>query len=330
MVGIRWVPYVVAVWPFLIAFGFSQQLEESILGLPKSVDPSRPGAIVLHGGGRVTDDAFNRFVELAGGQSARIVFVPCAGFRVGDYDSDQELLERLNYRYSAWANLEREGSVKSFQFLFTDSPEDADREDFVEPLSNATGVWFSGGSQLRLNYRFVGHFPKQTLFQKRLRDIVIRGGVVGGTSAGTAAMPEIMTMWSEKDEDDAPQTAVAAHGLGLMRNAVVEQHFETRGGRMERFIGLFRDSQRLDELSGRKGTGNRIVGLAVEEATALVVRYNDVEVVGNGHAHLVLKANQGRTMVWHQLGPGESARLTSVPRDLGGILKSESVLTILP
>ena len=69
--------------------------DDNILGLPKPDDPQKPGALVLHGGGKVTDDLFDRFIELAGGKQAKIVFVPSAGYRVGDYRNEAELL--LNF-----------------------------------------------------------------------------------------------------------------------------------------------------------------------------------------------------------------------------------------
>jgi len=93
--------------------------------------------------------------------------------------------------------------VADFRFLYTDDPDDADSTAFVKAVHQATGVWFSGGDQLRLNYRFVGKHPAQTKFQIALRRVVERGGVVGGTSAGTAAIPEIMTLWSERMHEAA-------------------------------------------------------------------------------------------------------------------------------
>lgn len=193
---------------------------QDLLGMPTPRDPQQPGAVVLHGGGAITADVFNRFVELAGGKNARIVFVPCAGYRREWYDTDEEFLAALGSRYSSWTALVRQGRARSFQFLFTDDPEDADDAEFCKPLETATGVWFSGGWQSRLNYRFVGNFPQQTRFQGLLRHVVERGGVVGGTSAGTAALPEIMTMWDERESEGAPATARTAHGLGLLTKAI--------------------------------------------------------------------------------------------------------------
>jgi cyanophycinase len=283
--------------------------DDNLLGLPTPQDPTRPGAVVLHGGGSVTQATYDRFWELAGGKEARIVLIPCAGFRVGDYDTDEDYREAISRRYGNWMRWEDKGWVKSFRFLYTDDPADADSEEFCEPLESATGVWFGGGQQTRLNWRFVGVYPEQTRFQELLRGVLERGGVVGGTSAGMAALPEVATLRETRDEPTSPASAVAAHGLGLFNRAIVEQHFNGRGGRLERFTGLLRDNAQLDQLAGRPRAGEKMMGIAVEEGTALVVQRNRFEVVGTNSVHIFLKASSGRSMTWHELNPGDTAQL---------------------
>ncbi|HEY7313715.1 MAG TPA: sigma-70 family RNA polymerase sigma factor [Gemmataceae bacterium] len=283
--------------------------EDNVLGLPKPRDARRPGAVVLHGGGRITDSAFDRFVALAGGQRARLVLVPSAGFRPRDYDNNEQFLAVMRRRFSSWVRLASTGQVARFEFLCTDDPDDADDAAFVRPLETATGVWFSGGFQTRLNYRFVGSFPRQTKFQAALRGVLERGGVVGGTSAGMAALPQIMTLRQDQRRTDGPLSAVAGHGLGLLTGAIVEQHFDGRNGRLERFTDLLRDGPQLDKLSGRGGAGANMLGLAVEEGTALVARADRLEVVGDRAAHVFLKSPGDVTIVWHTLGSGGKAAL---------------------
>jgi cyanophycinase len=282
--------------------------DDNILGLPAPRDPSRPGAVMLHGG-RITNDAFARFVELAGGKQARIVLVPSAGYRPADYASRQQFVDRLNRRFSSWVRLASTGQVSQFEFLYTDDPSDADDAAFVRPLASATGVWFCGGAQSRLNYRFVGHFPRPTLFQAALRRVVARGGAVGGTSAGMAALPQIMTLYQDRSRAGGPFSVIPAHGLGLFDGAIVEQHFEERNGRLERFTGMLRDSARLDGLAGLRGAGARILGLAVDTSTALVLQSDQLEVLGGGDAHVFIKTPEGRTLNWHTLNSGDKAML---------------------
>lgn len=314
---------VVVLFAALARFSLAQ---DNLLGLPTPRDAARPGAVVLHGGGRVDDDVFDRFVELAGGKEARIVFVPCAGYRRADYDSDAEYLEVLEYRYSSWVDLASNKKVRSFRFLYTDDPEDADKTAFVAPLESATAVWFSGGGQQRLNYRFVGDFPTPTRFQAALRRLLERGGVVGGTSAGMAALPEIMTLSETREYDGSPATIEAAHGLGIFNRAIVEQHFDGRGGRLERFTGLLRDNERLDELAGRKGAGAHMLGIAVEERTALIVRGARLEVLGAGNVHLFIKSQRGRALIWHLLEPGDTAQLKRDAANLAELRREELLL----
>jgi cyanophycinase len=292
----------------LLAVG-AGRADDNPLGLPAPQDPERPGAVMLHGGKRITEDAFERFVELAGGRNARIVLVPSAGWRPADYTTRREFTDAISRRFGSWVRLASDGRVADFTFLATDDPADADDPAFVRPLLTATGVWFSGGAQSRLNYRYVGNYPRRTRFQEALREVLARGGVVGGTSAGMAALPEVMTLSQDQRRTGGPLSAVVAHGLGVFDGAVVEQHFDGRNGRMERFFELLRDSDRLDRLSGRRGAGVRMMGLAVEEATALVVRGDRMEVLGAGEAHVFLKGSDGRTLNWHALRTGDRAAL---------------------
>jgi cyanophycinase-like exopeptidase len=170
-------------------------------------------------------------------------------------------------------------------------------------------VWFSGGDQDRLNYRYVGHFPRRTRFQEAVRDVLARGGAVGGTSAGMAVLPEIMTLDQDQDREEGPYSIVAAHGLNLFDGAIVEQHFESRYGRMERFLGLLRDSPRLDRLAERRGVGRRLLGLAVESSTGLILQADRVEAIGVRNAHVLIKSADDRTITWHTLKPGDKAVL---------------------
>jgi cyanophycinase len=286
--------------------------EESIIGLPQPIDPAKPGAVLLHGGGRVTDDAFYRFIQEAGGKNARIVFVPCAGFSRYNYSTKAEFISAVSRYYGSWANLKAEGKVADFQYLYTDNNTDCFDAGFCNPLSKATGVWFSGGAQSRLNYRFV-NFPNPNKFQIALRGVLERGGIVGGTSAGMAAAPEIMTVMDYRPTSTGPADAYVWHGLGLFDRAIVEQHFDARGGRLERFTSLLKDTERLNKLSARPHVGEKMIGLACEESTGLLVRGNRMEVVGRNSAHVFVKSNNGRSIQWNELKAGENALLQLAP-----------------
>jgi cyanophycinase-like exopeptidase len=124
-----------------------------------------------------------------------------------------------------------------------------------------------------------------------------------------AALPEIMTLDQGRRSADGPMNVIAAHGLGLFNGAIVEQHFDSRSGRLERFTGLLRDSARLDRLAGRRGAGARMLGLAVEGSTALVLQGDRLEALGAGDAHVFVKSRDDRTISWHTLEAGDKAIL---------------------
>lgn len=296
--------------------------EESLIGLPKPRNAERPGSVMLHGGGLVTDDVFDKFIELAGGKDARIVLVPSAGYRMGDYPDLQTYRSVVTSRYGSWARLKADGRIADFQFLTTDFPKDAEREAFVRPIELATGVWFSGGDQARLNYRYVGEFPTRTRFQTALLRVIEAGGIVGGTSAGTAALPEIMTLTTDVDDTTYRNKAIAAHGLGLFNQAIVEQHFSTRGGRLERFTDLLKDQQRLSSLARNGVNVDTMIGIAIEERSALLIRHNRLEVFGDEKSHVFLKMDRGRTLQWTELEPGEKLQLSTGPSQTIRLLKS--------
>ncbi len=136
----------------------------------------------------------------------------------------------------------------------------ANTEAFARQVDDATGVWFSGGLQSRLAAAYAG-----TAFERRLVNLLERGGVVGGTSAGAAVLSRTMILGS------GGGIAAEGQGLGLLPGAVVDQHF-LRRNRLGRLLGVLTHHPEL-------------VGFGVDEGTALVVglRGMHLEVVGDSY-----------------------------------------------
>jgi cyanophycinase len=176
-------------------------------------------------------------------------------------------------------------------------------------LDNADAFWMMGGSQRILTNLFVNP-ARPTLFQKKVRAIVERGGVVGGTSAGCAVMSDVMIVGYAAREGRAPARARLARGLGVLANVVAEQHFDARQGRIERFAELLRNKRELADVSPGCDPG-RMIGLAVEESTALIVRGNRLSVAGKNKAHVFLKSAAHDTLTWHVLAAGDIGVVTT-------------------
>jgi cyanophycinase len=161
------------------------------------------GTIMLHGGGSIQTVVREKFLELAGGDRARIVVIPTA-----DPDTPLDPI-----RLEAWRNR----NVQSVELLHAASREESEPESFAAPLRNATGVWISGGWQTRLASTYL-----RTPVEKELAALLQRGGVICGTSAGAAVLSRVMLVRTDVRE-----------GFDLMPNAVVDQHFLKRN-RQER------------------------------------------------------------------------------------------------
>jgi cyanophycinase len=280
-------------------------------GMPEPDDRQRFGMVVVHGG-RGDQQMIETFPKLARVEKPNFVHCPAAttDWRPQPGESRESLLRRLHEDLYEWPTMQREGRLADLDFLTTIDPQDADRESFVAPLRKAHCVWFSGGDQSKLAELFTN--PRSpTRFQLALREVVRRGGVVGGTSAGAAVMAQVMTVGGSP-ENGLPARAEIAMGFGLLRNVVLEQHFrgDGRAGRIERFTQLLLDNDRLHFLAGDAVVPEAMIGLAVEERTALLVEGNRVRVFGQARAHVFLKSTDQKSITWHELQPGDAAIVT--------------------
>ncbi len=230
------------------------------------------GSLVIHGGGAMPDAVRDRFVELAGGRAARIAVIPTADARADDEDGER------------WLEPWRKCEVKSVALLHTRSRERANEHEFIEPLTEATAVWFSGGDQSRLEAAYVG-----TAVERAVNAVLERGGVVGGTSAGAAFLSRVMIDRGE-----------VHRGLDLLPGSVIDQHFIARN-RQERLTRV------LAEHPG-------LVGFGVDEGTAMIVRGRSIEVLGESAVVVCLAKSATRPERIERLTPGKPADLIALSR----------------
>ena len=194
-------------------------------------------------------------MPLAGGAASRLVVIPTAG--VGDAGPPGMaafLARRVKERFG----------VASVTVLHSLDRATSDSDGFVEPLRHATGVWIFGGFPERLVQSYVG-----TRTERSIRELLDRGGVVGGESAGA------MIQGSWLDTTDAQFTAdiravVRTHhgaGFGLLTRAAIFPHFDKRGNG----AAVKESAADTDQLA-----------IGIDEATALIITGNRAEVVGVG------------------------------------------------
>ncbi|GMU95222.1 MAG: cyanophycinase [Ignavibacterium album] len=213
------------------------------------------GHLVIVGGVQ-TKEIVAKFVELAGGENARIIVIPNAGSNPVYWSEVQ--VKEFN-----------ELGAKSDYLLFTKETADADSN--LKKMDWANAVFFLGGDQSDLTRDMLGTRLLQKVFE-----IYYRGGVVGGSSAGAAVMSEVMITGNELLNKDSSSAFISiqkgnietAKGFGFIKSAIIDQHFLKRK-RHNRLITLMCEHPDL-------------LGIAIDESTAIIVNPDDTfEVLGN-------------------------------------------------
>ncbi|HEX8569817.1 MAG TPA: cyanophycinase [Caulobacteraceae bacterium] len=152
--------------------------------------------------------------------------------------------------------------------LYIEDRAEASSEEKLRLLDDAAGVFFTGGDQLRISSQ-IGDTP----IERRVREIYEKGGVVAGTSAGASVMSETMLVKGTSSETHRIGDLHMAPGLGLVQDAIIDQHFAERG--------------RFGRLIGAVAQNPRVLGIGIDEDTAAVIRGDRFEVFGSGGIYIV-------------------------------------------
>lgn len=200
------------------------------------------GRLVIVGGHEDKDgscDILRQVVHMAGGREARILVLTTA--------SEQGAEMGASYR-----RLFLDAGAADVDTLHLGTREEANRPAVQEVMAKATGVFFSGGDQLRITSTLGG-----TLAYRVLHQLYESGVVVAGTSAGASAMSSTMIVGGAADDSPSRSGVAMAPGMGLLNEVVVDQHFAQRG--------------RIGRLLSAVAQNPHILGLGIDEDTAVVV-----------------------------------------------------------
>jgi cyanophycinase len=168
--------------------------------------------------------------------------------------------------------------VRSLSHLHVETRDDAFSEDKLKVLKGAGAVFFTGGDQLRITSR-IGGAP----ICERIREIFDRGGVIAGTSAGASAMSETMLVSGPSDQSHRVDAVQMAPGLGLINGVIVDQHFAERG--------------RLGRLVGAVAQNPRLLGVGIDEDTAVIAEADRFIVIGRGAVYVIDGTRESYTNV---------------------------------
>jgi len=258
----------------LVAPAAAQQMQAG----PPKVGPEN-GSLVVVGGNMQSPEIYQRFIELAGGPDAPIVMIPTAG---GEAEYD-EFYQGLN----AW----RANGARNLILLHTIDRDEADSDAFVEPLKTAHGVFFFGGRQWHLVDAYAG-----TKTETEIRKVLDRGGVIGGSSAGASIQGSFLVRGDTKTNT----IMMGDHqvGFGYLKNVGIDQHVLRRN----RQFDLIEVVEAHPEL----------LGIGLDENTAIVVRGDQAQVIGASYALIFdNQSTTGNGGKFYFLAPGDRFNLAT-------------------
>tara|TARA_B110000495_G_scaffold196499_1_gene205421 strand:- start:1190 stop:2908 length:1719 start_codon:yes stop_codon:yes gene_type:complete len=217
------------------------------------------GNLIIVGGGGMPAGLMEEMVELAGGPNAKMVYVPCSE---SDEVSDSQRIVEI------WKTM----GVKSATFIHTKDREKANTDEvFLEPLRDATGIWFGGGRQWNLADSYFG-----TQAHQLMKEVLSRGGVIGGSSAGASIQARYMCRANPVANFDIMAPGYE-RGLGFISGVAIDQHFSQRN--------------RQRDMTSLVNRYPQLLGIGIDEATAIVVTQSNARVVGRGKVHFYDRRN---------------------------------------
>jgi cyanophycinase len=223
----------------------------------KVSDGDERGWIIPIGGAEEKENdprILKRFVELCGGEDADIIVLPTASRLLDTGPRYEQIFRDLG------------ATAESIDF---DTRRDCEEKSRLERIERATGIFFTGGNQLRITTLIGG-----TSVAKLIRLQNARGVHVAGTSAGAAILSEHMIAFGEEGGSPRAGSVRLAPGLGLTNRFIIDQHFRQR--------------DRLGRLATALAFNPFAIGIGLDEDTAAFIGPdNTLEVEGSGSVTVI-------------------------------------------
>lgn len=218
---------------------------------PIKVGPAK-GTVIVVGGGSMGPEIYKAFIDAAGGPDALILDVPNAG---GTETVAQDAGQ-------PWRN----HGARNVVVLFTKDRKLADSDSFTAIIRKASGVWFEGGRQFHLVQDYGG-----TRTERAIMDLLERGGVVGGSSAGASILGDFMVRGAPSNDNAIMDYPGYETGFGYLRNVGIDQHVVARS--------------RLPDLADSIITRHpNLLAISEDEGTAWVIRGDTARIIGRNKA----------------------------------------------
>ena len=239
----------------------------------------KPGTLIIIGGheDKEDDKLILRAVADRVGSGKLVVATLASGMPAEQFEEYERIFRGLGVRH-----------VYKFEI---ESREEAKSPQKVRILEDAEGVFFTGGDQLKITSQ-IGDTP----VYERIQEIFSSGGLIAGTSAGASVVCATMLVSGPGSESHRVGGALRmAPGLGLIPDVIIDQHFAERG--------------RVGRLIGAVAQNPRMLGLGIDEDTAIVIEgLRTFTVIGAGAVYVI----DGSTVSYSNLTEEESDRTMSI------------------
>ena len=240
------------------------------------------GFIVPIGGAEDKEGAANilrKFIDVSGGQSARVVIIPTAS-----------KLEDTGRRYE---KLFRQLGANEAKSLPIATRDDAAKAEWLDYVEKANAIFVTGGNQLRLS-TIIGGTP----MARAIRRANARGVTVGGTSAGAAILSEHMIAFGAEGHTPHAGAVTLVPGFGLTNRIMIDQHFRQR--------------DRLGRLLTALAYNPFAVGVGLDEDTAAFIDPNRVLTVVGGGALTIVDASELTHSSIAEVREGKPVSMTNI------------------
>ena len=213
------------------------------------------GTLYIVGGGGTPKGLMSEMIEKAGGlENARLVYIPCSeADEVGERQRTVQMWKRMG--------------VKHATFLHTKDRDKANSDDeFLKPLQDATMLWFGGGRQWNFADSWYG-----TKAHRMMKKVLHRGGVIGGSSAGASIQGRFLARATPIGNMNILAPGYERGGLGFLTGVAIDQHFSQR--------------RRQKDMSGLVDKYPQLLGIGIDESTAIIVEKSQATVAGQGRVY---------------------------------------------
>jgi cyanophycinase len=216
------------------------------------------GKLVIIGGSEDHEGdrrILKEFIRLAGGAQAHVIIMTVA----------TEMVKELATEYKGVFKSRGVDKVEAFD---VSSRVDAMDEKALEAIKKATGIFFTGGDQLKIT-SMLGGTRMHDLIHERYR----KGTVIAGTSAGAAMMSSSMFIGGASDTNPRLGATEIGPGMDFLAGAIIDTHFSQRG--------------RIGRLLTAVSHYPQDLGFGVDENTAMIVEGKEFRVIGESAVTVV-------------------------------------------